>query len=438
MKKFLLLLIIYFLISQSFEHEPNRKIEFKEIRNLDIIDDTTFSGNGTDPDNPEREREREEIKNKLSEEKKIKPTLLGFGDLKKNKTKDANNITLSIYFKNVGKGKNPDKIFLKYLFFTIILKKTKIRMLQEDDVKIRTLCANLNNDSLSKDIVEYKVNNDITQDDYIPDGYSDAVYGGDLNNIEDYDNFEINGNFQFLDHNDFIYDDELKKILHEHLKSGENAVFIQSKEDLKDLQNQNQTFRDKYLFFKVYDLTQLGFLYYKIKGFFGRDVPFEKEKLNFTYNQYSEKKYFEGTLEKIPDSSNNYTLTFRIKDFIDTNLDEGCTANISQYKITKQRRLEEEYLEELVLFATDPDILRLDETSPEVSHNFGRKIASSSGLSGGAIAGIVIACVVALVGVALAFIYFNKPNIKPTDASAIEFYNNNNSNVNSSIAVVQD
>jgi len=291
MKKFLLLLIIYFLISQSFEHEPNRKIEFKEIRNLDIIDDTAFPGNGTDPDNPEREREREEIKNKLSEEKKIKPTLLGFGDLKKNKTKDANNITLSIYFKNVGKGKNPDKIFLKYLFFTIILKKTKIRMLQEDDFKIRTLCANLNNDSLSKDIVEYKVNNDITQDDYIPDDYSDAVYGGDLNNIEDYDNFEINGNFQFLDYNDFN-DNELKQILQEHLKSGENAVFIQSKEDLKDLQNQNQTFRDKYLFFKVYDLTQLGFLYYKIKGFFGRDVPFEKEKLNFTYNQYSEKKYF--------------------------------------------------------------------------------------------------------------------------------------------------
>lgn len=385
----------------------------------------------------QKEKEKEKkLKTNYQKKKKIKPTLLGFGDLKKNKTKDANNITLSIYFKNVGQGKNPDKIFLKYLFFTIILKKTKIRMLQEDDVKIRTLCANLNNDSLSKDIVEYKVNNDITQDDYIPDDYSDAVYGGDLNNIEDYDNFEINGNFQFLDYNDFN-DNELKEILQEHLKSGENAVFIQSKEDLKDLQNQNQTFIDKYLFFKVYDLTQLGFLYYKIKGFFGRDVPFEKEKLNFTYNQYSEKKYFEGTLEKIPDSSNNYTLTFRIKDFIDTNLDEGCTANISQYKITKQRRLEGEYLEELVLFATDPDILRLDETSPEVSHNFGRKIASSSGLSGGAIAGIVIACVVALVGVALAFIYFNKPNIKPTDASAIEFYNNN-SNVNSSIAVVQD
>ena len=436
MKKFLLLLIIYFLISQSFEHEPNRKIEFKEIRNLDIIDDTTFSGNGTDPDNPEREREREEIKNKLSEEKKIKPTLLGFGDLKKNKTKDANNITLSIYFKNVGKGKNPDKIFLKYLFFTIILKKTKIRMLQEDDVKIRTLCANLNNDSLSKDIVEYKVNNDITQDDYIPDDYSDAAHEGDLNNIEDYDNFEINGNFQFLDYNDFN-DNELKEILQEHLKSGENAVFIQSKEDLKDLQNQNQTFRDKYLFFKVYDLTQLGFLYYKIKGFFGRDVPFEKEKLNFTYNQYSEKKYFEGTLEKIPDSSNNYTLTFRIKDFIDTNLDDGCKANISKYKITNKRMLEGENIEELILYALDPDLLRLDETSPVMNHNYGRKIASSSGLSGGAIAGIVIACVVALVGVALAFIYFNKPNIKQTDASAIEFYNSN-SNVNSSIAVVQD
>ena len=128
-------------------------------------------------------------------------------------------------------------------------------------------------------------------------------------------------------------------------------------------------------------------------------------------------------MEKIPDLENNYTLTFKFKDFIDANLNKDCKADISQYKIPKKRRLEEEYFQYLMLSSDDQEMLHLDETSPEVSHNFGRKIASSSGLSGGAIAGIVIACVVAIVGIALAFIYFKRPNIKPADVSAIEFYN---------------
>ena len=57
------------------------------------------------------------------------------------------------------------------------------------------------------------------------------------------------------------------------------------------------------------------------------------------------------------------------------------------------------------------------------------RTSSSSGLSGGAIAAIVIACVVAFIGLALAFIYFNKPVIKPVEANAIDFSNNVNSSV---------
>ena len=305
-------------------------------------------------------------------------------------------------------------------------------MLEERDPK-RTLRAILNNDTLSKDIVQYQVDNEITKENYPPD----ESYGK-IDNIEQYDTIEINGNFQFLEkgHLHEVTLIELRKIL----ENGENAVNVQSKEELLNLQEHDQKFIVNFLFFKVYDLTQLGYLYYKIKGFFDRDMPFQKEKLNFSYIQYYEKKYFEGELEKIPDLKDihnyNYTLTFRIKDFIDTNLDDGCKANISKYKITNKRMLEGENVEELILYALDPDLLRLDETSPVMNHNYGRKIASSSGLSGGAIAGIVIACVVAIVGIALAFIYFKRPNIKPADVSAIEFYNN--SNVNSSVQVIQN
>ena len=303
-------------------------------------------------------------------------------------------------------------------------------MLEERDPK-RTLRAILNNDTLSKDIVQYQVDNEITKENYPPD----ESYGK-IDNIEQYDTIEINGNFQFLEEGDL--DEGAMIELRKSLENGENAVNVQSKEDLLNLQD--KIFKDNFIFFKVYDLTQLGYLYYKIKGFFDRDMPFQKEKLNFSYIQYYEKKYFEGELEKIPDLKDihnyNYTLTFRIKDFIDTNLDDGCKANISKYKITNKRMLEGENIEELMLYALDPDLLRLDETSPVMNHNYGRKIASSSGLSGGAIAGIVIACVVALVGIALAFIYFKRPNIKPADVSAIEFYNN--SNVNSSVQVIQN
>jgi len=423
MKKYLLLIIISFLISQSFEFEPKMKIEFKELRNLDeSLDSSSWNGSNFDTELPDSS-----VEDQLTKEKKIKPTLLGFGVFQK-KAEKANNITFNIYFKNVGK--DSAVIFLKYLFFKIILKSKKNRILEEkENFEIeRTLCAILNEDSLSQNIIEYNVNNDITY------GYLTSDSNKEIN-VTNIDSIEVKPNFQFLPQDNL--NDRSKDLLHTSLESGENAVYIMSREDLNNLQDQTGDSYNRVLFLNVYDLTQLGFLYYKIKGSFSQAVSLEKEKLNFTYTQYTEVKYFEGNLEKIPDLENNYTLTFKFKDFIDANLNKDCKADISQYKIPKKRRLEEEYFQYLMLSSDDQEMLHLDETSPEVSHNFGRKIASSSGLSGGAIAGIVIACVVALVGVALAFIYFNKPNIKQTDASAIEFYNSN-SNVNSSIAVVQD
>ena len=68
--------------------------------------------------------------------------------------------------------------------------------------------------------------------------------------------------------------------------------------------------------------------------------------------------------------------------------------------------------------------------SSPIPHSYSRKIASSSGLSGGAIAGIVIACVVVLIVTGLLFVYFNKPSPKNMDSSAIQFYNSSLSVVN--------
>ena len=427
MKNFLLLLIFSFLILQSFELDPNKKREFKDLRKLQY---------NLEEDSDPSDLQYSDVEYQLTKEKKIKPTMLRFGGFSKkaDKNNNANYISLNIYFKNVGK--LSEQIFLKYLFFIVKLKKTNTRKLEEGESEPnRTLCAVLDKGSLETDIVEYKANNNITIDEY------NSNNAKPLESVNDFDTFEVINNFQFLD----VFDPNklgpnTKNLIYEKLQSEESDVNIQSQEDLYNVQEKTQGALDNILFFKVYDLTQLGYLYYKIKGFFDRDMPFQKEKLNFSYIQYYEKKYFEGELEKIPDlkdiHNHNYTLTFRIKDFIDTNLDDGCKANISQYKISRKRMLEGDNLEELYLMAMEPGLLRLDETSPVMNHNYGRKIASSSGLSGGAIAGIVIACVVALVGIALAFIYFKRPNIKPADVSAIEFYNNRN--VNSSVQVIQN
>ena len=153
------------------------------------------------------------------------------------------------------------------------------------------------------------------------------------------------------------------------------------------------------------------------------------------YEQGETLRTLESKIEEVKNENNNYSLYLKFNDFVNADLNNYCKATIPRSNITLKRSLEEENPIELYLWSYDEDLLKFDE-NPQPNH-FGRKIASSSGLSGGAIAGIVIACAVALIGVAITFIYFNKPTIKPKDARAIEFYNNSNANANSSTEVIQ-
>ena len=94
----------------------------------------------------------------------------------------------------------------------------------------------------------------------------------------------------------------------------------------------------------------------------------------------------------------------------------------------KIRILEDDKTHKLILNEKNVS-LYLVGSSP-IPHSYSRKIASISGLSGGAIAGIVIACVVVLIVIGLLFVYFNKPSPKSMDSSAIQFYNSSLSVVN--------
>ena len=73
-----------------------------------------------------------------------------------------------------------------------------------------------------------------------------------------------------------------------------------------------------------------------------------------------------------------------------------------------------------VILLMKSDNATIDEADYDSSlngvHNFSK---SSSGLSGGAIAGIVIACVVALIAVAFAIIMLRKPQNKRLDNTTV-------------------
>ena len=401
MNKFLILiLIISLVISKNSNDEEKRKTK---IRNLE--DDSSTDVN-------------------FLEERKVKPTVLGIGGFSNTTTGTQTNIKLTVYFKNIANAKNSNSIFsifLKYLYFKAIFKKNTIRNLQNSEEII--LCGNLSN-SPTDDIVSYKVDETIK--------------------IDSFYNIDVKPNFQFLDEFLELKDRNLSYSLKIALSDDKNSDAITSPNlDISNVGDKEKDFDPKkILFFYVFDINHLGYLHYKIKGFFNQNIDLKKETLSFTYKQFSDVKNFLGTLERDPDrDNNNYTLTFTFNDIIYANLDEGCSADISHLKIratSRIRRLQDDFKEKLMLYALEGVSLELEETNPPDPINyFGKRDNSSSGLSGGAIAGIVIGTVVALVCLTLAILYFNKPNIGHKDGNEIEFYNNNKSNVNSSVNMFQ-
>ena len=400
----IIILIFLFLFFTTKEIEPKERIL---IRDLDESIETTIPTNGTCwTDDCQKIREQLEKNRMISS----KPTLLGFGNFKIDNTKL---FKLSIFLKNVAK--NAIKPFRKYVYFKVIFRN-RIRYLEDSEEDPKIINGTIDEASLDKEIVIYNVNTE-------------------LDNSFEY--FDINPNFIFLNKSYEDLDDDSNNYIENELEySGNNGIFYASYYNFKKINEQEEFNEKNYLEFHVIDINSLGSLSYKIKGSFNHEVEIKNKTLVFEYfEQGIEPRTFVSKLEEVENQKNNYTLSFRFNDFVNADLGESCCAKIPEKDIVFKRMLEEENYISLYLSADNPEDLIFKEEFV-LGHNYGRKIASSSGLSGGAIAGIVISCVVALVGVALAFIYFNRPNIKPIDANAIEFYNN--SNVNSSVAVIQD
>ena len=404
MEIFILLLIFSFSFSESFKTFQNSKYSYR------ILDEEiTYMP------------EPEGIKI-LKEPKATKPTLVDFGGFQRKDSREGLNIEFTLYFKNVASSIR-QSIFLGYIYFRAnITKREKTERLLEDSKEnenpLNTLLMGvLDSDTLSEDIVKYKVNNIIV-----------GIENKDFKSLEIIPNFQIVNSMNINE-----------SLIREEIDSGSSDIEIRSSLNTKNVENYTAESEYNPLYFKINDINHLGYLYYKVIGFFKETLSLDildKKELTFHYDQFGEDKTFQGIFEKTSDS-NNYTLTFRLKDFIIADLGRDCWANITDYKIKKARRLQEDNIyKEINLFPETLNILNLEESEPEFSY-FAKKVKSSSGLSGGAIAGIVICCVVALVALTFAIIYFNKSPNKTTGTNAIEFYNNNKSNVNSSVEIVQ-
>ena len=397
-----ILIIFSFIIQKSFELEPKRDYLNRELQqDLEL---PTY--NWTEP-------EPEQIEEKYHESKKTKPVLKGFNLIKKNEEKKEDGqkekSSLVVFFKNVG-----DKsVFKKYIYFYITIINNKVRLLENDNKNNQKLVkAVLNENSLSSDNVEYIVEE--------TEEIKQVIEGKASAKMEQ-------PNIIFLGQDSTNSTDIVKEIETLLNDTKTSDITIMSEEVLEDITNQDYE-PNSIIYFNVQDIKKSGSQSYRITGNFTIPFEMESEKEVIIFH-LPEIDTFKATLSKI--GYEIYQMSFSIPDYIKTDLNYAW-ANITERKIIKKRRLEEKnkYYETLEFSEKEKDQLSLPKDTIK-SQSYGVKITSSGGLSGGAIAGIVIACVFVLVCLVFVVIFFMKPKPKPKDISAIDFYN-------SSLSVIQD
>ena len=374
MKIHIILIIYFFLIAKSFANE------LKTNHKIRMLQDPTDQGNSTGTIGT--------------------PILLGFGGFNKTKlqNEDTYSFQLKVFFQKIH-----DYVYKKYLFLKLKLKRGYLRSLDRDGDGDINVAAKLDDDSLNRDIIVYEID--------------------DNNNgigHKDFDSIDVYTKMTFKDNNA-----KIKDFNFEDCEDCDDVAIMAETENINDQKYDI----DSFIFFNVLNLKTISPLHYEIIGNINieKEINIDKnEKLTFHYQQYNMPKEFEATLSKYEENKKIYSLDFYIKDFIETSLN-GAYAYLPKNWI-KIRILEDDKTHKLILNEKNVS-LYLVGSSP-VPHSYSRKIASSSGLSGGAIAGIVIACVVVLIVIGLLFVYFNKPSPKSMDSSAIQFYNSSLSVVN--------
>ena len=376
------------------------------MQNSEEGDDDTNSPSTTSSSIEEGTYSRENSTEYKPDRSKASRTILGFGNYKEDR--NSNKITFIVYVKKI---KNDD--VYEYLYFTIVFYKN-MRGLDESNSINVNVKAKLK-ESVDNDYYDiYNVDVDTSQKGLDIDEINsltiknDFCFSSNTDECDEYDKInKINTNFN-IDELDFKNKDNFATNLDKYI---DNQVF----------------------YFEVLNLTSQSYvydLYGNITSLGGNNnIEIEKSNIDLYYWQYSSNnnKYMDilsGNIEKSPNSEYQYKIRFYIERSINTNLD-GARIDASNIISTRLRNLDSSNEKYLFLSETEEGQLYIKQDyEPSGPKYYTRKGSSDSGLSGGAIAGIIIASIVVLIAVAFVFIYLNKmPKPPISHSSAIEFYN---------------
>lgn len=401
-------LIFCFFILETFEKTEisKRILELRKLQNSEEGDDDTNSPSTTSSSIEEGTYSRENSTEYKPDRSKASRTILGFGNYKEDR--NSNKITFIVYVKKI---KNDD--VYEYLYFTIVFYKN-MRGLDESNSINVNVKAKLK-ESVDNDYYDiYNVDVDTSQKGLDIDEINsltiknDFCFSSNTDECDEYDKInKINTNFN-IDELDFKNKDNFATNLDKYI---DNQVF----------------------YFEVLNLTSQSYvydLYGNITSLGGNNnIEIEKSNIDLYYWQYSSNnnKYMDilsGNIEKSPNSEYQYKIRFYIERSINTNLD-GARIDASNIISTRLRNLDSSNEKYLFLSETEEGQLYIKQDyEPSGPKYYTRKGSSDSGLSGGAIAGIIIASIVVLIAVAFVFIYLNKmPKPPISHSSAIEFYN---------------
>ena len=389
-------LIFCFFILGSYEQKAITQ-RMPELRKLEYLrnDDEDYSSDivsSSDIEEPSKE---------INYYPSIaRPTLLGFGNYRKEKKGNEDEIKFTVFIKKLVNVKSYD-----YIHFTIVIITLKnLRGLEETGTEEFHIFGELNNTFSSPNNLydKYEVHINETQ-----------LYNHNIDDI---------GSIKSITFKDDIYVSD-NKTYHDVYNGTKKANVYLNPEEINIMNEKSDIIN--IIVFQVFFLTKQSYvydLYGNITSLNGKDYNINKGNIEILYEENNYKDLLRGNIETSQNKSYQYKIRFFIERSINTNL-AGALIDVTDLISTKLRNLESNRIN-ITLYETKDISLNVNEEYISEPKYYTRKVGSGSGLSGGAIAGIIIVSIVVLIAIAFTFIYLNKrPNLPISHSSALEFYN---------------
>ena len=388
-------LIFCFFILGSFEQKviTQRKPELRKMEYL-RNDDEDYTSNivsSSDIEEPSKE---------INYYPSIaRPTLLGFGNYRKEKKGNEDEIKFTVFIKKLVNIKS-----YEYIHFTIIITLKNLRGLEETGTEELPIVGELNKTFSGPNNLydKYEVHINKTQ-----------LYNHNIDDI---------GSIKSITFKDDIYVSD-NETYHDVYNGTKKANVYLNPEEINIMNEKSDIIN--IIVFQVFFLTKQSYvydLYGNITSLNGKDYNINKGNIEILYEENNYKDLLRGNIETSQNKSYQYKIRFFIERSINTNL-AGALIDVTDLISTKLRNLESNRIN-ITLYETKDISLNVNEEYISEPKYYTRKVGSGSGLSGGAIAGIIIVSIVVLIAIAFTFIYLNKrPNLPISHSSALEFYN---------------